>query len=202
MQELQAYFEAAARLIRAGQVRRRGRDKGEFLAGQGLDFAAGAGGEFGLPGRAEAGQHRGLERDERQGRAGEGLADLHRLAGPEPGQVEEPQDAVQDAAFVRIRPDNAGRITARAGAAFLAVWLVAIGGRMVFAWAATQTSFGTTVGQFSREQLITGQQAWRAAFVIMALAMVLSRLLVLAVRTAQLQHAANRPLPEPAPTIR
>jgi hypothetical protein len=27
------------------------------------------------------------------------------------------------AAFVRIRPDNAGRITARAGAAFLAVWL-------------------------------------------------------------------------------
>ena len=106
------------------------------------------------------------------------------------------------AAFVRIRPDNAGRITARAGAAFLAVWLVAIGGRMVFAWAATQTSFSTTVGQFSREQLITGQPAWRAAFVIMALAMVLSRLLVLAVRTAQLRHAANRPLAEPAPTIR
>ena len=106
------------------------------------------------------------------------------------------------AAFVRIRPDQAGRITARAGAAFLAVWLVAIGGRMVFAWAATQTSFGTTVGQFSREQLITGPPAWRAAFVIMALAMVLSRLLVLAVRTAQLRHAANRPLPEPAPTVR
>ena len=53
-----------------------------------------------------------------------------------------------------------------------------------------------------RTQLITSQSAWRAASVIMALAMVLSRLLVLAVRTAQLRHAANRPLPEPAPTIR
>ena len=81
------------------------------------------------------------------------------------------------AAFVRVRPGHAGNITARAGAAFLSVWLAAIGGRMVFAWAATQTSFGTTVGRFSREQLITGPQAWRAAFVIMALAMVLSRLL-------------------------
>ena len=73
---------------------------------------------------------------------------------------------------------------------------------MVFAWAATQTSFGTTVGQFSREQLITGQQAWRAAFVIMALAMVLSRLLVLSVRTAQLRHTANGPLPEPVLTAK
>lgn len=104
------------------------------------------------------------------------------------------------AAFVRIRPGQAGQITARAGAAFLAVWLVAIGGRMLFAWAATQTSFGTTVGQFSREQLITGPQAWRAAFVIMALAMVLSRLLVLGVRTMQLRHLASRPATEPAPT--
>jgi hypothetical protein len=31
------------------------------------------------------------------------------------------------AAFARIRPDQAGRITARADVAFLAVWLVAIG---------------------------------------------------------------------------
>lgn len=106
------------------------------------------------------------------------------------------------AAFVRVRPGHAGNITARAGAAFLSVWLAAIGGRMVFAWAATQTSFGTTVGRFSREQLITGPQAWRAAFVIMALTMVLSRLLVLFVRTAQLRHAANGPLPELALTAK
>lgn len=106
------------------------------------------------------------------------------------------------AAFVRVRPGRAGTITARADAAFLAVWLAAIGGRMVFAWAATQTSFGTAVGQFSREQIITGPQAWRAAFVIMALAMVLARLLVLAARTAQLRHAANRPAAGPALTAR
>ncbi len=68
-----------------------------------------------------------------------------------------------------------GVITVTAGAAFAALWVAVIGGRMVFAQWATHSG-ARTVGEFSMHQQITGADAWTAAFVLMALAMVLSRL--------------------------
>ena len=78
-------------------------------------------------------------------------------------------------AVTRIRPVE-GRLVVTAGAAFAALWIAVIGGRIAFAeWANGAGS--RTVGQFSRDHLITGADAWTAAFVLMALAMVLGRVL-------------------------
>jgi hypothetical protein len=74
-----------------------------------------------------------------------------------------------------------GRLVARAGAGFAALWLVLIGGRIAFAEWATGAG-AQSVGMFSRDHAITGADAWTAAFVLMALAMVLTRTVVLAVR--------------------
>jgi hypothetical protein len=89
--------------------------------------------------------------------------------------------------FVRVEREPTGEIVARTGAAYAVVWLIVIGGRIIFAEAATHTSFGHTVASFSRSESITGSGAWRAMFVLMALAMVLTRVVVLGLRTAQLR---------------
>ena len=97
-------------------------------------------------------------------------------------------------AVTQVRPVD-GRVVVTAGAAFAALWIVVIGGRIAFAeWA---TGAGSrTVGQFSRDHLITGADAWTAAFVLMALAMVLSRVV-----TTGLWAAASRRSPAvPAPS--
>ena len=74
-----------------------------------------------------------------------------------------------------------GRLVATAGAGFAALWLVMIGGRIAFAeWA--NGAGARTVGMFSRDHAITGADAWTAAFVVMALGMVLARTVALAVR--------------------
>ncbi len=74
-----------------------------------------------------------------------------------------------------------GRLVATAGAGFAALWVAMIGGRIAFAeWA--NGAGARTVGMFSRDHAITGADAWTAAFVVMALGMVLARTVVLAVR--------------------
>ena len=60
---------------------------------------------------------------------------------------------------------------------FAALWVLVIGGRMLFAYGA-QHWYGRAIGEFSRANQITGSGAWAAAFVLMALAMVISRVLV------------------------
>jgi hypothetical protein len=75
-----------------------------------------------------------------------------------------------------------GKLVATAGATFALLWLVMIGGRIAFAQWATGAG-ARTVGMFSREHAITGADAWTAAFVVMALGMVLARTVALAVRT-------------------
>ncbi len=75
-----------------------------------------------------------------------------------------------------------GRLVATAGAGFATLWLVMIGGRIAFAEWATGSG-ARTVGMFSRQHAITGADAWTAAFVVMALGMVLARTVSLAVRT-------------------
>ncbi len=77
--------------------------------------------------------------------------------------------------------DHDGRLVATAGAGFAALWLIMIGGRITFAeWA--NGAGARTVGLFSRDHAITGADAWTAAFVVMALAMVLARTVALAIR--------------------
>jgi hypothetical protein len=91
-------------------------------------------------------------------------------------------------ALTRVRVE-AGRTVVTAGAAFAGLWIAVIGGRVLFAeWANGAGS--RTIGRFSVEHLITGADAWTAAFVLMALAMVLSRVV-----TTGLWVAASRRSP-------
>ena len=66
-----------------------------------------------------------------------------------------------------------------------------IGGRTAFAYAATHL-FHAQIASFSVEQQITGRPAWTAAFVLMALAMVLARLTATGLQTARLPRTPIR----------
>jgi hypothetical protein len=72
-------------------------------------------------------------------------------------------------------------------AAFTVLWLVVIGGRVLFAYGADHW-FPRAIGEFSRDHLITGADAWTAAFVLMALAMVVARLAVTGLRALRLSE--------------
>lgn len=85
---------------------------------------------------------------------------------------------------VRVHRDGE-RVLATAGLAFAGLWFAVIGGRILFAYGAEHW-FARSIGEFSRSHLITGADAWTAAFVIMALAMVVSRLAVTGWRAARL----------------
>lgn len=88
------------------------------------------------------------------------------------------------ASFVRIERSAAdGTIMTQAGLAYAAVWAAVLGGRLAFAWAASNP-WRQAVGQFSISHAITGEAAWTAAFILMALAMVGVRTAVLAARVA------------------
>jgi hypothetical protein len=77
-------------------------------------------------------------------------------------------------ALTRIRTTATGAVI-RAGLAFATLWVVVIGGRIAFAeWA--NGAGGHTIGEFSVRHQITGADAWTAAFVLMALAMVAARI--------------------------
>ena len=96
--------------------------------------------------------------------------------------------------------DGSGRLLARAGVAFAAVWVVAIGGRIAFAELATH-GWGPAVARFSVAHQITGADAWRAAFVLMALVMVLTRVAATAIVATRYDHtrpASGTPAPATA----
>jgi hypothetical protein len=78
------------------------------------------------------------------------------------------------AALVRVRRDAAGRLVMRAGAAYAALLIAVIGGRCVFAYGADHW-FRAAIGRFSMTHQITGADAWTAAFILMALTMVVVR---------------------------
>jgi hypothetical protein len=83
-------------------------------------------------------------------------------------------------AVTRVRADGTGRVVVSAGAAFASIWILAIGGRIAFAELATH-AWGPAVGRFSVEHAITGADAWRTCFVLMAVCMVAGRVLSTAV---------------------
>jgi hypothetical protein len=88
---------------------------------------------------------------------------------------------VAAAALMPVRRDGAGRVVTTAGVGYAALWIAVIGGRIAFAYSATGWA-SRSVGEFSMAQQITGADAWTAAFVLMALAMVLTRVAVTAAR--------------------
>lgn len=93
-------------------------------------------------------------------------------------------------AALLVRVGRVGdRVATSAGAGFAALWIVVIGGRMLFAYGA-QHWYGAALGTFSRAHQITGSGAWAAAFVLMALAMVISRVLVTGAQAVRLDTQA------------
>ena len=85
-----------------------------------------------------------------------------------------------------------GTVVAHAGAGFATLWVVVIGGRMLFAYGADHW-FPAAIAGFSRRHEITGAGAWTAAFVLMALAMVLTRLAVTGAQAARLPRTQAVP---------
>ncbi len=95
------------------------------------------------------------------------------------------------AALTQVRQVG-GRVVVTAGVAFAALWVAVIGGRVAFAEWATHTG-ARTIGEFSMRHQITGADAWTAAFVLMALAMVLTRYLATGLAAAALVRRAPVP---------
>ncbi len=99
------------------------------------------------------------------------------------------------ASLVRVERDGrSGRVVLQAGIAYAAVWALVLGGRLAFGWAASGV-WRHAVGRFSMDHAITGEAAWTAAFVLMAIAMVGARTAVLAARALLVARAAGTARP-------
>ncbi|ANF30736.1 hypothetical protein A0130_02715 [Leifsonia xyli] len=70
----------------------------------------------------------------------------------------------------------------RAGWSYALLWIVVIGGRMLFAYGADHW-FPAQIADFSMSARITGAPAWAATFILMALAMVVARVATTTLRT-------------------
>jgi hypothetical protein len=87
------------------------------------------------------------------------------------------------ALLVRVRRTTEGVLTT-AGAPFALLWIVVIGGRMLFAYGSDHW-FGDAIVRFSLDHRITAAGAWTAAFVLMALAMIVTRVAITGVAAAR-----------------
>jgi len=95
----------------------------------------------------------------------------------------------------RLRVGADGAPLGRAGALAASMWVGGVGARMAFAFAVTHGA-GPVIARFSIAHQITGSAAWVAALVMMALADVLTRLVVVYLRGRRLAAA---PAAAPAP---
>lgn len=91
--------------------------------------------------------------------------------------------------LVRVERDGSGALTMRAGARYAVLWIAVIGGRCLFAYGADHW-FGPSIARFSMTHQITGADAWTAAFILMALAMVVTRVAVTGLATARASRRA------------
>ncbi|HTW97969.1 MAG TPA: hypothetical protein VMD59_04290 [Acidimicrobiales bacterium] len=97
------------------------------------------------------------------------------------------------AATTRVYRGEGGAPYAKAGAAAAALWVLGLGSRLAFEelW----THGGThAITSFSIAHDITSQNAWVAGLVMMALAEVISRLVVIRIRAARLPGGAVVPV--------
>ena len=85
----------------------------------------------------------------------------------------------------RLRLGADGRPLGRAGVAAASMWVGGVGARLAFAVAASNGA-GPVIARFSVAHHITGSAAWVAALVMMALADVLTRLVVIYLRGRRL----------------
>lgn len=85
-------------------------------------------------------------------------------------------------ATTRVWATSDEGVHAKAGAAAAALWVGGIGARIAFVLATEHTGFGATVTDFSRTHQIDSQQAWVAAFVLMALGEAVARLVTIRLR--------------------
>ena len=90
----------------------------------------------------------------------------------------------------RLRLGADGRPLGRAGVLAASMWVGGVGARLVFAVAATNGA-GPAIARFSVAHHITGSSAWVAALVMMALADVLTRLVVIYLRGRRLAGATG-----------
>ena len=89
----------------------------------------------------------------------------------------------------KLRRGSDGRALGRAGWLAASLWITAVGARMAFA-VADANGAGPAIGRFSMAHQITGKDAWVAALIMMALADVLTRLVIIYVRGRRLTAAA------------
>ncbi|MFF7634208.1 hypothetical protein ACFZB9_13790 [Kitasatospora sp. NPDC008050] len=90
------------------------------------------------------------------------------------------------------------RLLARTPLAVLPVLVLGSLARLAFAFSANH-GLGHAIADFSRDQQITGQNAWVAALVLMALAEVVTRLTVTRLRGHLLGRTLAVPAPAPGP---
>ncbi|MEV0095169.1 hypothetical protein [Streptomyces sp. NPDC050738] len=97
--------------------------------------------------------------------------------------------------YTRIR--TAGEhILIKAGAVSAALWVLGMGARMGFQlW--VEHGGADSVGRFSITHHITGDQAWVAAFVLMALTEVVTRLATIFIRSRMVAGTGRTPAPAP-----
>jgi hypothetical protein len=87
-----------------------------------------------------------------------------------------------------VRVDDAGQVVSRAGGIAAALWVAGFGARMAFVWAVTHGA-GDDVARFSAAHAISGESAWTAALVLMAIAEAATRLIVLHARGLRMRTA-------------
>ncbi|MCQ4212326.1 hypothetical protein [Streptomyces longispororuber] len=102
--------------------------------------------------------------------------------------------------YTRIRTSGE-HLLIKAGAVSATLWVLGMGARMAFQlW--TQHGGGDTVARFSITHHITSDQAWVAAFVLMALTEVVTRLATIYLRSLRVPTApvavATVPVADPA----
>ena len=89
----------------------------------------------------------------------------------------------------KLRRGSDGRALGRAGWLAASLWIAGVGARMAFAIADTNGA-GPAITRFSAAHQITGEPAWVAALIMMALADVLTRLAVIYIRGRRLTATA------------
>src|SRR6202043_2536361 len=97
----------------------------------------------------------------------------------------------------RLRLGDDGRPLGRAGVLGASMWVGGVGARLVFAVAASNGA-GPAIARFSIAHHITGSAAWVAALVMMALADVLTRLVIIYRRGRRLAGPAATTVRTPA----
>jgi len=92
-----------------------------------------------------------------------------------------------------LRRDADGRPLGRAGWLAAGMWVGAVGARLAFAVAADNGA-GPAIARFSAANHITSEKAWVAALIMMALADVLTRLVIIYLRGRRLTASVPAPI--------